>query len=574
MLLLELSDDLLRLVVRRIGSYEHRHSLARTCRRCGETVRAECTLWVELVSSLWSGQDVGMSAPSVVDGALSMPLQIDVTVDTLHNFPGRIRWALDLQLLAHRRSASTVGVRSLSLLDRDDLLKVLPGLSFHLAGLAFQLGDRVNPETLSSLTLVHCELPANMGLLLSHVRRLRIWECVVQGVKGRSSQSEAEYEQMLARSLSMLQLDDFVWIGGRHRPPPLALLETARAPHAHALRRLVLAVDHMALDELSDESDGADASSAPNNGGGLRWTAVAGSNLEQLVLASRDTMPAVFGSSLLSALPTWSHSLRVLHMGADALSSLCCREGGAAAFLDCLPPTLEVLGTIDCSWLGPTWFFEAMSSANATAPSPKLSRLTQLTVFVNSPGATASNQQPLGNRTWLSEFNPAEHCTLERWPTASFDNDCALSLIAQNVARIFPSLERLFITWYEEDDVFAASLATALAPLNHMACLRELHLLRSGSNCGHLINYPETGAPLDRKGLEASHEALAAASIASVLPAIAVVVHDVPRQALGTEAPLWELEDAVNMLPEGALCRRLAPLRDKRYVDQFASRLF
>ena len=92
-----------------------------------------------------------------------------------------------------------------------------------------------------------------------------------------------------------------------------------------------------------------------------------------------------------------------------------------------LPATLESLGTIDCSWLHPVWFFEAIRGARSsstrslpaassstarfgggdaadasgpphpTAPmrvlsSPVLDRLSELTIFINSPGATATSQ--------------------------------------------------------------------------------------------------------------------------------------------------------------------------------------
>ena len=122
-----------------------------------------------------------------------------------------------------------------------------------------------------------------------------------------------------------------------------------------------------------------------------------------------------------------------------------------------------------------------------------------------------------------------------------------------HIARAFPALERLFVTWYEEDDVAAAGLASALAPLAQMSALRQLHLMRSGENCGAL----HAPCALAEAG-ETAHTAYE--TIASALPAVAVSLHDgPPLQALGTEQPLWELADTVDMLQEGALLRGLAP---------------
>ena len=132
--LLGLSDDILRHIVARIPSYEHRHSFALSCTRAADASRAETTLWVELHSGVWESQGVGLpAAPSVTDGRLTAPLHIDVRDDSLPHFSGRLRWALNILLLAHRRSAAQVGLHSLRLIERQDLERVIPGLAFHLA---------------------------------------------------------------------------------------------------------------------------------------------------------------------------------------------------------------------------------------------------------------------------------------------------------------------------------------------------------------------------------------------------------------------------------------------------------
>ena len=133
---------------------------------------------------------------------------------------------------------------------------------------------------------------------------------------------------------------------------------------------------------------------------------------------------------------------------------------------------------------------------------------------------------------------------IEQWPSAQYEDGCALHLTASCIARDLPSLERLFITWYEEDDLSAADVARALSPLAGVRGLRELHLLRSGENCGQCVEDP-------------------AIPIGHWLPGVAVFVRNgPPTQQLGTDQPMWELEDAADMLPEAGLCRGLAPRYD------------
>lgn len=559
--ILDLSDDVLRHVVRLgLVDYLEQHRFARSCRRACEAVRAETTLWVTLSSGTWDNQLVGFPAPpGVVGKRFSAQLHIDVREEFLPQFPPRLRHGLELLLLANRRSASSVGLSSLRLIDRQDLGTILPGLAFHLAmapTLGGLLTNRVRTEAITSVTLVQCVLPCNLGLLLKRVKRLRLWECLLES-------SDPGAEAALVASLATLPLEDLVWAGGRHAAPPLGLLETAREG-ASALRRLAVGISHMELEELTIGVGGAGLGTPPE----ASWTAIAGTDLETLALLGHDPLPTAFAQSLLAALPLWRHSLRSLHCGADALISLC--QYGGECFVQRLAPNLEHLGTIDCSWLSPLWFFDAVdlveqseqsaercsgepsralgdtpldapSAAADTLAGPPvaaarpLGQLRSLSLFINSPGATASRG-----------FDPSSAMAgCEQWPSAGFEPGCAMHAAAERVVGACPKLERLYVTWYEEDDVTAAGLATALAPLTYAPCLRELNLMRSGENCGVLV--PPEGA--------STYETLARA-----LPKLRVVVHDgPPLQALGTEQPLWELADSVDMLRDGALCHGLAP---------------
>ena len=94
-----------------------------------------------------------------------------------------------------------------------------------------------------------------------------------------------------------------------------------------------------------------------------------------------------------------------------------------------------------------------------------------------------------------------------------------------------------------------AAVACALAPLTAMPALRELLLLRGSSDCGLLVGGDGEG---DRM--------LPQFIIAQALHPLRVRVLEAPRQAVGTVAPVWELEDAAGVLPEAALCRGLAPV--------------
>ena len=142
-------DDVLRCLVRCISDYAHRYAFARCCRRVGEAVRDESTLWIDLRCGTWECFEVGLSAAAaVIDGRLAMPVRIDVVEEALAHYSGRLRWALELLLLAHRRSVATVGLHSLRLFRRDDLPRLLPGLAFHLAGAAM-LGGKSSGTSLA-----------------------------------------------------------------------------------------------------------------------------------------------------------------------------------------------------------------------------------------------------------------------------------------------------------------------------------------------------------------------------------------------------------------------------------------
>ena len=82
----------------------------------------------------------------------------------------------------------------------------------------------------------------------------------------------------------------------------------------------------------------------------------------------------------------------------------------------------------------------------------------------------------------------------ENGPTYAYEDGCALNVAATYIVSCFPKLQRLFITWYEEDDLSAEGIAKALLPLNEMEELKEVQLLRSGGNCGWLVSKARAAA--------------------------------------------------------------------------------
>ena len=396
-----LSDDLLRRVLlhQPRPPCVTRIALLRVSRRIAAIVRAETTLWVDLSCSAWPTSLPGIGRIASAHDMLVVPIAIGVDADTLPTFSFMLRAAIEIVRLAYRCSAAQVGVKSLRLERHSDRLdRILPPLCCHIAA---------HRGPCHEVTLTQCSLPPSLGRMLAHVRSLRLCNCPM-------GESFPECKG-LAESLAVVPLHTLVWVSERQHVP-LELLETRRA---HPLEHLVLSLDRMALETL----DGV------NEGGSLDWVGATGTRLQTLALLTSAPLPTPAAAALLSALPTWT-ALVTLHLGAEALSSLAhqCTAGerGAATLFEALPPTLEALGVIDCSWLAPTWFFDALAMARPRTHGgpPPLSHLRRLYLFINSPGAMSADTPTL-----LGLRGAGEH-----WGAPSFEDGCAIHQIATRVA--------------------------------------------------------------------------------------------------------------------------------------------
>ena len=226
----DLPDELVRNVLRRLVFFSARNACGRSCRRLWLLVRADETLWVELCCSSWPSDLPGIGRPRIAEGThLVAPLAIGIDERTLPTFADELRGGLELLQLAHRRTAARVGVRQLRLHRRRDLSRIMPGLTFHVAAC---VGGRIRAEVLTDITLVQCSLPSHLGLLLGHVRCLRLWDCVL-------ARDDAEMVQALAA----VPLETLVWVSHRQQVP-IELLEITRE---RPLRTLALSLEKVSL---------------------------------------------------------------------------------------------------------------------------------------------------------------------------------------------------------------------------------------------------------------------------------------------------------------------------------------
>jgi len=258
------------------------------------------------------------------------------------------------------------------------------------------------------------------------------------------------------------------------------------------------------------------------------WSGL-GEGLEELILLDREPSTELV-STLAVALPSWV-SLRVLQLGTDALSQL--------SYALPLPqllgnlPVLESLGQIDCSWQDTCWFFDALGDAPMRA-------LTSLYLYVNSPGAPPTGAE-----------------------TSSWCGGCALSEVSTRVAAAFPSVERLFVEWYDEDAITASQMGGALRGLSRLNALESVHLLRSSDNCGALGAEKKRGGAEERRRLLPSLSKHAAVSIdeqaafEAALPGVVVRVYHEGIQTAHRHRYEWLLEDSVRM---STACAGLLPV--------------
>ena len=478
--------------------------MARTARRYLAAIRLEETLHLEISCASWALERVGFEQLRGCDGKLVAAVSIDVDERTLPNYAARVRWALNTLMLTYRRSISIIAIKELKLHQRQDVTAILPAISFQLPLAASVVGPAVRSEALCELTLCQCSLPPSLGLMVTMLRRLRLWDCVMP------AQHDATCA-LVASLASLPRLEDFAWAGERHGAPTL-LLEACPAGRARSLSSLVLSCATLEWDSLDggdgdgggddgggggDDGGGGggnDGGGGGRGGSGSVWRRLCGEGLKELILLdhSDNILPAPASDALLATLASvWRHTLRVLSLGHETLSSLLGHQqqlgssqhqGWATNAMAALPATLESLGTVDCSWLHPVWFFEGIRGArsllpaasSSTAPSSGggaaaaaaaatlpphstaamrvLSRLSELTIFINSPGATATAQL-------MNQMSDLATLTAEAWPSAVFEPGCALHRVARCIVETLPQLERLFVVWYDEDDVDADGCA-------------------------------------------------------------------------------------------------------------------
>jgi hypothetical protein len=127
--------------------------------------------------------------------------------------------------------------------------------------------------------------------------------------------------------------------------------------------------------------------------------------------------------------------------------------------------------------------------------------LTSLMVCLNSPGAPSLISPDAHEWACLSQDSLLAHAAAHAAaaapganPLAGWERGCALSHLVHQCAWRLPRLQRLVLSWYDEEDLPVHQLARCLQPLLLCAQLEQLLLLRSSRNCG-AIRDDDGGAP-------------------------------------------------------------------------------
>lgn len=591
--LLSLSDDLLRCVLRHL-SLGDRLDCAQTCRRCARMARSVTVLLASLIVGAFPNElnGVGLGRPDRQRGIADM--RIDAK--NPNSIPGSMNlaqavwpWAqalrngLDMLHRAFRMSAAQVGVHSLRLQRHKALEPLLRGL---LVLIEHTLGPERPPHVCSTelveVTLCQCRVPANLGTLLSRVASLRLYSCVVDPGEGAA----------LADNLAEAGHETFCWVGERAGSVPVELL---LAPRERPPKKLALSLGETM--QLAALSEGAwpELSSV--------WQTLCGTGLEQLVLVGtledHPSQDDELIKGLADQLPLWS-SLTTLFLDSTLFTMLASSPGSGdpahpidqpigssnswqfevERFLRALPPGLESLGTVDCLWSSPTWFFDALKavvggdemSGDGAAGSwheevlavrrqRPLGRLTKLAVYINSPGSTLVP----GRAEDQGEQEPGEQEPgFQGYPNAvgdfgarcDFEDGCALHAVCCHARGLLPSLQTLLIDWYDEDPMLPEGLARALEPLGGIPDLRAVHFCQQSINSAEL----HTDASFPYK-LRAAAE----------LPGVRICVHEdlSDREKRGDRSDVpageipggsWLLHDSVGMLE---FTRGLLPLSEQ-----------
>ena len=313
--------------------------MARTARRYSVAIQLEETLHLEISCASWALERVGFEPLRACDGKLVAAVAIDVDERTLPNYAARVRWALNTLLLTYRRSISSIAIKELRLHQRQDVAAILPAISFQLPLAASVVGPAVRSEALCELTLSQCSLPPSLGLMLQTLRRLRLWDCVMEGPAGSTT-------ALVASLASLPRLEELAWAGERHGAPTVLLEGCASGSgRTLSLKSLVLSCANLDWHSLDREGEGGEGGGGDDNGGGgggggeggddggddgggggggggSVWRHLCGERLQELILLdhTENILPAPQSDALLATLASqWRHTLRVLSMGHEAL---------------------------------------------------------------------------------------------------------------------------------------------------------------------------------------------------------------------------------------------------------------
>ena len=429
-----------------------RLSLALVCRSWQQLVRADEVITVHLSCSPNASAAPALLPSFLHDDRLGCRVRVGVVPGQLPRLGQRLLRVTDLLLLAHRSSVASARLATLRLEDYKPggLAPVLPGILYHAASLAHLAVPRVRSSCLVECHLVRCSLPANLGALLAHVKRLRVWAC---------SYPSAPHVAALMAGVRAMHLDELCWAidandySTRDDAFATALL-TASIPNS-GLKHLALMLPTVFLPDAT-------------------WDCLT-CQLEELVIcttqgvqhmnavtAPADALEEYPLRRLAAALPTLRalSVLQIVH--AFDITDLLDGLGGIGALLRALP-NLTSLGRIPCDDENPCEWIDDIPSGL---------RLTHLYIEVDRPNGTATDVEAL----W--QIEPGV-------PTA---RACNLQRISHGLATRLPTLQHLFIEFVPNPfhglDAPAASVAQALAPLRTAAAAgRAVHLLRQDSSC-------------------------------------------------------------------------------------------
>ena len=439
--LLSLSDDLLHAVlVAGALDLRARFALARVCRRFESLLRAGETLHIDVESNAYPSfmASLGEVRADETADARAATLELGLSRSTIDRTSGRLRHAIEVFLLAHRRSVSRVSLRSWSFIRHAaDVCALLPPLGFYAELVARASCGRVlSPCALTDLSLRQCTLSPGLAKCVPSAVRLRFWECPL-------ADGADTAEIVVSELAGLAHLRSLVWMGESHAAP-LELLAASRRPRG--LRRVAISCGLVNPGEWDPLAEAQWAEGWAELGGTAGpEELIIGKEHEEELLTSTESSVAL-ARALTDG--SWTR-LSVLQIPENMLSTIVQSFlGGLPAALFSSLPALRSLGSIDCSWTSPTWFFEPLAEA-PPPPDSSMHRIRTLAIWLNSPAG-----QP----------NPEPH---DDW-----DDGCALHAAATAIAAVFGrTLEVLHIRWYDEDEMPLIGVARASAARRHVSTI-------------------------------------------------------------------------------------------------------